>query len=80
MPIRFATIWERHRLNVWHKNMRSTMFKVQCLLAIALLLAACATETYDSGDGKYSMMRADLVETHTDCAGELVCGVTDDGD
>jgi hypothetical protein len=56
------------------------MFKVQCLLAIALLLAACTTETYDTGDGKYSMMRADFVETRTDGAGELFCAVTDDGD
>lgn len=56
------------------------MFKVQCLLAIALLLAACTSETYDSGDGKYSMMRADFVETRTNDAGELYCAITDDGD
>ena len=44
------------------------------------LLAACTTETYDTGDGKYSMMRADFVETRTDASGELYCAVTDDAD
>lgn len=44
------------------------------------LLAACTTETYDTGDGKYSMMRADFVETRTNASGELYCAVTDDAD
>ena len=58
---------------------KSSMFKVQLVWAI-LLLVACTTETYDTGDGKYSMMRADFVETRTDASGELYCAVTDDGD
>ena len=52
----------------------------QLLPILAFSLAACTTETYDSGDGKYSMMRADFVETRTNSAGELYCAVTDEGD
>ena len=51
----------------------------QLLPILAFLLAACTTETYDSGDGKYSMMRADFVETRTNGAGELYCAVTEMG-
>lgn len=54
------------------------------LLAITVLalplLTACTSETYTTGDGKYSNMRADFAEARTNASGELFCAVTDDGD
>ena len=54
------------------------------LLAITVLalplLTACTSETYTTGDGKYSNMRADFAEASTNASGELFCAVTDDGD
>lgn len=44
------------------------------------VIASCTTENYDSGDGKYSMMRADFVETRTNSNAELFCVITDDAD
>lgn len=82
MPIRCATILSKaypQPLPKGREKVQSPMLKVKSILAI-LLLAACTTETYDSGDGKYSMMRADFVETRTDASGELYCAVTDDAD
>lgn len=42
------------------------------------LLASCTSETYDTGDGPYSYMRADFVEAHTSAAEEMDRVVTDD--
>ena len=33
--------------------------------ALPVLLAACTSETYDTGDGTYSYLRADFAELHT---------------
>lgn len=50
------------------------------LLPLAALFAACTSETYDTGDGKYSYLRADFVEARTDASCHLVSFTTDDGD
>lgn len=49
------------------------------LIAAAALLAACGTDTYDTGDGALSGMRADFVEAHTDAYANMVSVETDDG-
>lgn len=52
-----------------------------CLLLTALLvIAACTSETYTPGEGRYSMLRADFAEVRTDASGALFCAITDDGD
>lgn len=56
------------------------MAKKILLPALLFLLSACTYETYTPGEGKYSNLRADFVETRTNAAGELFCAVTDNGD
>lgn len=49
-------------------------------LCIIVLLSACTNEAYDSGDGRYSYLRADLVEAHTIAAKTFDRATTDDGE
>ena len=44
-----------------------------------MMLAACGTDTYDTGDGALSGMRADFVEARTDAYANMVSIETDDG-
>ena len=47
---------------------------------IVFTLLGCKNDTYDSGDGKYSYIKADFVEAHTASAKEINYAITDDGD
>lgn len=47
---------------------------------ISVLNTSCTRETYESGDGKYSYMRADFVDAHTNAEGKLFSVMTDEGD
>lgn len=47
-------------------------------MAAAAALASCSTESYDTGDGAYSYMRADLTEAHVGTDMSLDYFVTDD--
>ena len=49
-------------------------------ILVAFTLFGCKDENYDSGDGKYSYIKADFVEAHTVSAKEINYAVTDDGD
>lgn len=49
-------------------------------LLFALLLSACTNEAYDSGDGRYSYLRADFTEAHTIAAKTFDRATTDDGE
>lgn len=40
---------------------------------------ACSNDAYDTGDTKYSYLRADFVEASTDAQSRFVSAVTDDG-
>lgn len=46
----------------------------------ALLLAACTTDDYDTGDGTYSLMRADFVDMHVNASLQADYVITDDED
>ncbi len=48
-----------------------------CLLAFLL---SCEAESYESGDGKYSNVRADFAEVHTNANAQFYGLMTDDGD
>src|SRR3712207_5179052 len=50
------------------------------LLFVLLSLAACTDDGYETGDGKYSLMRADFALAHAAATGEVDYAVTDDGD
>ncbi len=50
------------------------------LIAVACLAAACQSDGYETGDGRYSYLRADLVEAHTAEAGTITAATTDDGE
>lgn len=60
--------------------MRNALLRFLPALLIMWLFAACESDTYDTGDGKYSYMRADFAEVYTDDASRLVKAVTDDDD
>lgn len=44
------------------------------------LLTACTTENYESGDGKYSYLRADFVEVHTAAPRQIDYALADNGE
>lgn len=48
------------------------------VLMMLSLVVACTTDGYDTGDGKYSRMRADFVEIHADRQKRADYVVTDD--
>ena len=50
------------------------------LLVFSLLVTSCTQDTYDKGDGKYSLMRADFVEANSNTQKEIDRITTDDGD
>jgi len=50
------------------------------LMLVPLLLAACTTETYDSGDGTYSYLTGELVVAHATGKNSVDYVLTDDGD
>ena len=56
------------------------MSSLACLLILGWALASCETENYETGDGKYSNMRADFADTHTSAPKTVVNMITDDGD
>lgn len=45
-----------------------------------LVHSSCTQESYESGDGEYSYMRAEFVDAHTNGESKLVNVMTDDGD
>ena len=54
--------------------------KINIILLLLLALTACENETYDSGDGKYSYLRADFGEIYTGDPTVALGAVTDEGD
>lgn len=49
------------------------------LMATVIALCGCTSETYDSGDGYYSYMQADMCEANTSSDSQLQSILTDDG-
>lgn len=58
----------------------ATHITYSLLIAAACLAAACQNDGYETGDGRYSYLRADLVEAHTAQAGTITTATTDDGE
>lgn len=50
------------------------------ILSLVLLVVACENDTYDSGDGALSYMRADFVEASTDASARIASVIADDGE
>ena len=50
------------------------------LIVCLVLLAACTTDDYDKGDGKYSQLTADFVKAYTNTRSQVFSVVTDEGD
>ena len=50
------------------------------LYASALLLAGCQTDSYEAGQGRYSLMQTDLADVAVDGDKKAVSFTTDDGD
>ena len=51
-----------------------------CLLVFSLLVTSCTQDTYDKGDGKYSLMRGDFAEAIVNSSKQVTKIVTDDGE
>jgi hypothetical protein len=51
-----------------------------CTVSLLALAAACTQETYDQGDGEFSLLRADFVEAHVGADRRVDYVKTDDGD
>lgn len=49
-------------------------------LVIAWLISSCTTDSYEKGDGKYSLMQGDFVEAKVNAQCQIVFFSTDDGD
>ena len=45
-----------------------------------MLMAACETDSYEKGEGKYSLMQADFAELTVNSQKEATAFITDDGD
>lgn len=60
-------------------NIRSALPLLVVVMGL-WLFAACTTEEYESGDGKYSYLRTDFVEAHSGEAKKVVYATTDEGD
>ena len=58
-----------------------SMPSLRLVLSMALLslLFACTTDTYETGDGKYSYLRADFAVAHSGTSKSLLEATTDDG-
>lgn len=54
------------------------MRKSVSVITILMVLSSCTSDTYNSGDGDYSYLRADFVEAHTVAVGEADQAVNDD--
>ena len=68
-------------MNVTHTiNCRSRLKAVALLAFGFLILSSCTQESYESGDGEYSLMKAEFVDAHTNGESKLVNVMTDDGD
>ncbi len=63
------------------RNMINSKTAAACflLLVFSALYCGCSSETYDTGDGSLSYMRADFVEAQTDANAAVVSATLDDG-
>ena len=50
------------------------------LASCLFLILACETDSYEKGEGKYSLMQADFAELTVNSQKEAVAFTTDDGD
>lgn len=50
------------------------------ILSLCHFITACTTESYDTGDGDYSYLRADFCELHTTQAKQVDYAISDDGE
>lgn len=60
--------------------MREKIRILLTLVAVLLIAVSCESESYDTGDGALSYMRADFVEMRTDSRCDVVSVLTDDGE
>jgi hypothetical protein len=49
-------------------------------LAMTLFVFSCTTDSYEKGEGKYSLMRGDFAEVKVNADRQIVSFVTDDGE
>lgn len=59
-------------------SLKSVAFIAIALSSLAF--SSCTQESYESGDGEYSLMTAEFVEAHTNGESKLVSVMTDEGD
>jgi hypothetical protein len=50
------------------------------ILVIMTFISSCTQDSYEKGEGKYSLMRGDFVDAYVNASKQIVSFVTDDGD
>ena len=66
-----------------HYVTKASKLVVLCLfvtLSLCCFVTSCSTESYDTGDGDYSYLRADFCEIHTAGAKQVDYAISDDGE
>jgi len=56
------------------------MLRLWLAFLMSVVFAACTQESYDTGDGTYSYLRADFAEAYTNSQKQFTSAITDDGD
>ena len=56
------------------------MKRLPHILVMALCFFSCTTDSYEKGEGKYSLMRGDFIEAKVDGNRQMISFTTDDGE
>lgn len=76
--IRHHSLFDLGRRSFHHSFMRAIC--AMTVLMLPLTWLACSHDAYESGDGKYSYLRADFVAARSGTAGQIVSATTDEGE
>ena len=66
-------------MSIFKKSLTSFLLPFTFYLLPITFLTACTSESYETGDGKYSYLRADFGEIHTAKPQQVDYAVNDEG-
>lgn len=68
------------RRNIKTRKKDAKFMVLLCLVAYSFFFFSCRFNEYETGDGKYSYLRADFVEAHTLSTQQVDYAINDDGE